>query len=78
MGRNNADFYSNHVRAEARGPEGGAVTIAGPGKKMVTSVPDSGVRAVSRKITRNRDVNKQGARIAEVAVGNKKPAKKDM
>ena len=82
MGRNLKDFYGKFdgvstdlTRAASQGPNGGAVlTHAG---KSLYATPDNGNASVGRKVTRNRDVKKQGTRLAEVAVGNKKPAKKD-
>ena len=84
MGRNLKDFYNNNpnhrvefgnsrgsdgYRADTTGPEGGA--FIENSKKTIIATPDSGNFDVRRKVTRNRDVKKQGARLAEVAVGNK-------
>ena len=83
MGRNLKDFYgkfdgknTDFTRANAQGPEGGAM-LSHAGKR-IDAVADSGNTQASRKVTRNRDVKKQGARLAEVAVGNKTKLRKDI
>lgn len=82
MGRNLKDFYgkfdgrnTDFTRADAKGPKGGAM-LAHAGKRL-SATPDNADAEVGRKVTRNRDVKKQGARLAEVAVGNKKKLRGD-
>lgn len=82
MGRNLKDFYgkfdnknTDFTRSSAQGPEGGA-SLSHNGNRIV-AIADSGNTMASRKVTRNRDVKKTGARLAEVAVGNKPKLRKD-
>ena len=76
MGRTMKDFYgkfdgknTDFTRSSAQGPKGGAM-LAHSGKTL-SATPDNADAEVGRKVTRNRDVKKQGTRLAEVAVGNK-------
>lgn len=82
MGRNLKDFYgksdetgAGFVRASAQGPNGGAM-LSRDGDR-ISATPDNAESAASRNVTRNRDVKKQGKRLSEVAVGNKKRLKND-
>jgi hypothetical protein len=82
MGRNLKDFYGDAHgsrelhRSDVKGPNGGAIITQNKSGR-ITATPDNGESAASRKVTRNRDVKKQGKRLAEVAVGNKPRLRKD-
>lgn len=85
MGRNKKDFWGDY---SSDGPmatspntegashtkvDGAAVTRVG---NQVMAVSDSG-HSASRKVTRNRDIGKQGKRLAKVAKGVSKPIRND-
>ena len=82
MGRNMKDFYENNPtsgsfhRPNVTSQAGEGAIVARSGKKLVAT-GDSGNSQISRKVTRNKDVKKQGTRIAKVAVGESKMQKKD-
>lgn len=91
MGRNLTDFYEdspNHhsdwgngkgasfYRPNVSSPSGEGAIVERRGKKLVAT-GDAANSEISRKVTRNRDVKKQGTRIAKVAVKMSKMQKKD-
>ena len=89
MGRNLTDFYINTAnpnyskdprefhRPDVKGSDGLGVVVTRH-KNRVVATPDNGEMEVSRKITKNREVKKQGNRLAEVAVGNKPKLRGDL